>query len=56
MGPRRVWQALVDAGKKCLFVAALTGAVGVLIGVLSLTGIVIKFSYILSNSAEKYSR
>jgi TRAP-type uncharacterized transport system fused permease subunit len=30
-----------------LFVAALTGAVGVLIGVLALTGIAIRFSYIL---------
>ena len=47
MGPRRVWQALVDGGKASLYVAALTGAVGVLIGVLSLTGIGIDFSYIL---------
>ena len=47
MGWREIWQALVNTGKNCLFVAALTGAVGVLIGVLSLTGIVIKFPYIL---------
>ena len=47
MGWRQIWQALVTAGKNCLFVAALTGAVGVLIGVLALTGIVIKFPYIL---------
>jgi TRAP transporter 4TM/12TM fusion protein len=47
MGPNRVWQALVDGGKASLYVAALTGAVGVLIGVLALTGIGIKFSYIL---------
>lgn len=47
MGPRRIWQALVDGGKASLYVAALTGAVGVLIGVLALTGIGIKFSYIL---------
>ncbi|MBI4523784.1 MAG: TRAP transporter fused permease subunit [Deltaproteobacteria bacterium] len=47
MGLQQIWQALVDTGKNCLFVAALTGAVGVLIGVLSLTGIVIRFPYIL---------
>jgi TRAP-type uncharacterized transport system fused permease subunit len=47
MGPREIWLALVDAGKNCLFVAALTGCVGVLIGVLSLTGIVIRFPYML---------
>jgi TRAP transporter 4TM/12TM fusion protein len=47
MGPIEIWRALVDAGKNCLFVAALTGCVGVLIGVLSLTGIVIRFPYML---------
>ncbi len=47
MGPRQIWEALVDAGKQCLFVAALVGAVGILIGVLSLTGIIVRFPYIL---------
>jgi TRAP transporter 4TM/12TM fusion protein len=47
MGPVEIWQALVTTGRNCLFVAALTGAVGVLIGVLSLTGIVIRFPYML---------
>jgi TRAP transporter 4TM/12TM fusion protein len=47
MGPREIWQALVNGGRDCLFVAALTGAVGVLIGILALTGIAIRFSYIL---------
>jgi len=51
MGPARIWEALVQAGKQCLFVAALTGAVGVLIGVLSLTGIVIRFPYLLVDLA-----
>jgi TRAP-type uncharacterized transport system fused permease subunit len=41
----------VDAGKNCLFVAALTGAVGILIGVLSLTGIIVRFPYILVDLA-----
>jgi TRAP transporter 4TM/12TM fusion protein len=53
MGPRRIWEALVEGGKASLFVAALTGAVGVLIGVLALTGIGIRFSYILLELAGK---
>ena len=51
MGPAQIWLALVEAGKQCLFVAALVGAVGVLIGVLSLTGIVIRFPYVLVDLA-----
>lgn len=51
MGGGKIWLALVDAGKNCLFVAALTGAVGVLIGVLALTGIIIRFPYLLVDLA-----
>jgi TRAP transporter 4TM/12TM fusion protein len=51
MGPKEIWRALVEAGKNCLFVAALTGAVGILIGVLSLTGIIVRFPYILVDLA-----
>jgi TRAP transporter 4TM/12TM fusion protein len=51
MGVKEIWEALVGTGKNCLFVAALTGAVGVLIGVLALTGIMIRFPYILVDLA-----
>ncbi|MDR7426159.1 MAG: TRAP transporter fused permease subunit [Armatimonadota bacterium] len=47
MGARAIWEALVDGARSSLFVAALTGAVGILIGVLALTGIGIRFSYIV---------
>ncbi len=47
MGLRAIWEALVDGARSALFVGALTGAVGVLIGVLALTGIGIRFSYIV---------
>jgi TRAP transporter 4TM/12TM fusion protein len=53
MGPGQIWEALVEGGKASLFVAALTGAVGILIGVLALTGIGIRFSYILLEVAGK---
>jgi TRAP transporter 4TM/12TM fusion protein len=53
MGPHAIWRALVEGGKASLYVAALTGTVGVLIGVLALTGIGIKFSYILIELAGR---
>jgi TRAP transporter 4TM/12TM fusion protein len=53
LGPSRIWEALVEGGKASLYVAALTGAVGILIGVLALTGIGIRFSYILVEVAGK---
>jgi TRAP transporter 4TM/12TM fusion protein len=51
MGLPQIWQALVETGRNCLFVAALAGAVGILIGVLALTGIVIRFPYLLVDLA-----
>jgi TRAP transporter 4TM/12TM fusion protein len=51
MGLPQIWQALVTTGRNSLFVAALAGAVGILIGVLSLTGIVIRFPYLLVDLA-----
>ncbi len=53
MGPLQVWQALVDGGKACTFVGAATGTVGIIIGVLALTGIGIKFSTIMLTLAGK---
>ena len=47
MGGRRIAGALVDGARASLYVAALAGAVGILIGVLALTGIGIRFSYII---------
>jgi TRAP transporter 4TM/12TM fusion protein len=51
MGWLEIWQALVGAGRNSLLVAALTGVVGIFIGVLALTGIVIRFPYILAELA-----
>lgn len=47
MGPRAIWQALVEGGRASVFVAAVTGAVGIIIGIVSLTGIGIRFSTIV---------
>jgi TRAP transporter 4TM/12TM fusion protein len=47
MGPKEVWEALVDGGRSAIFVGAVTGAVGIVIGIVSLTGIGIRFSQIV---------
>jgi TRAP transporter 4TM/12TM fusion protein len=47
MGPREIWAALVDGGRSAVFVGAITGAVGIIIGIASLTGIGIRFSAIV---------
>ena len=47
MGPKEIWQALVDGGRSAVFVCAVTGAVGLIIGIVSLTGIGIRFSTIV---------
>ncbi len=51
MGWLEIWQALVGAGRNSLLVAAMTAVVGIFIGVLALTGIVIRFPYILAELA-----
>jgi TRAP transporter 4TM/12TM fusion protein len=47
MGPREIWAALVEGGRSAVFVGAITGAVGIIIGIASLTGIGIRFSAIV---------
>jgi TRAP transporter 4TM/12TM fusion protein len=47
MGLKEIWQALVDGGRSALFVGAVTGAVGIIIGIVSLTGIGIRFATIV---------
>lgn len=47
MRPQEIWKALVEGGKSSLFIGAVTGAVGIIIGVVSLSGIGIRFSAIV---------
>lgn len=47
MGPKAIWEALVEGGRAAVFVAAITGAVGIIIGIASLTGIGIRFSAVV---------
>jgi TRAP transporter 4TM/12TM fusion protein len=47
MGPKAIREALVEGGRAAVFVAAITGAVGIIIGIASLTGIGIRFSAVV---------
>ena len=47
MGAKEVWEALVEGGRAAIFVGVVTGAVGIIIGIVSLTGIGIRFSTIV---------
>ncbi len=47
MGPREVWQALVDAGRNSTYVAAATGAIGIVVAVVTLTGVGVRFSQLV---------
>jgi TRAP transporter 4TM/12TM fusion protein len=44
MGPRAIWQAGVEGARGCLIVGATVGAVGIVVGVINLTGLALKFS------------
>jgi TRAP transporter 4TM/12TM fusion protein len=49
LGLRSIWQALEDGAKNCLSVAAACACAGIVIGVISLTGLGLKFtSFVLS--------
>lgn len=47
MGAKEIWEALVEGGRAAVFVGVVTGAVGIIIGIVSLTGIGIRFSTIV---------
>ena len=47
MGPREVWHALVDAGRSSTYVAGATGAIGIVVAVVTLTGIGVRFSQLV---------
>jgi TRAP transporter 4TM/12TM fusion protein len=44
MGPRQVWEALVQGGHSTLVVGATVGLIGIMLGMISLTGLALKFT------------
>jgi TRAP transporter 4TM/12TM fusion protein len=44
MGPRQIWAALVEGGHNTLVIGATVGLIGVMLGMISLTGLALKFT------------
>jgi TRAP transporter 4TM/12TM fusion protein len=44
MGPRQVWEALVEGGHNTLVIGATVGLIGIMLGMISLTGLALKFT------------
>ena len=51
MGPRRVWAALVTGGRGVLPIAATTAAAGIIVAVVSLTGLGLELSALIVDAA-----
>lgn len=47
MGPLEIWEALAEAGRNSVYVAATTGAIGIVVAVVTLTGIGVRFSQLV---------
>jgi TRAP transporter 4TM/12TM fusion protein len=46
LGPRQIWEALVEGGRNTLVIGATLGVIGILLGVINLTGLSQKFTTI----------
>ncbi|MFH1019303.1 MAG: TRAP transporter fused permease subunit [Pseudomonadota bacterium] len=51
MGPRTIWESLVQGSRNSLIVGTTAGAIGIVIGVFSLTGLGLKFSNVVVSLA-----
>ncbi len=51
MGPRQVWEAILTGARNTLIIGATVGVIGIIVGVIALTGIGLKFSDIIISLA-----
>ncbi|MBD3221658.1 TRAP transporter fused permease subunit [bacterium] len=51
MGPRAIWEAIQTGARNTLIIGATLGVIGVIVGVISLTGVGLKFSDIIISLA-----
>jgi TRAP transporter 4TM/12TM fusion protein len=52
MGPREIWEAIQTGARNTLVIGATLGVIGIIVGVISLTGIGLKFSDIIISLAD----
>lgn len=51
MGPRAIWAALVEGGQNTLVIGATVGIIGIMLGMISLTGLALKFTTVFLSLA-----
>jgi len=51
MGPREIWEAILTGARNTLIIGATVGVIGVIVGIISLTGMGLKFSDIIITMA-----
>jgi TRAP transporter 4TM/12TM fusion protein len=47
MGPSQIWAALVDGTRNTLMIASVAGSIGIIVGIIGLTGLGLRFSGIM---------
>jgi len=47
MGPKEFWSVMTDSGKDTLSIAGITGVIGIMVGILYLTGLALNLSHII---------
>ncbi|HSL69740.1 MAG TPA: TRAP transporter fused permease subunit [Longimicrobiales bacterium] len=47
MGPAQIWAALVDGTRNTLMIASVAGSIGIIVGIIGLTGLGLRFSGIM---------
>ena len=55
MGPREIWEAVVQGARSTLVIGATVGTIGVIVGTIALSGIGLKFSDIIFSLSENVS-
>ncbi|EPR34594.1 TRAP transporter, 4TM/12TM fusion protein [Alkalidesulfovibrio alkalitolerans DSM 16529] len=52
MGPRQIWEAMIQGARATLVIGATVGVIGIIVGTIALTGIGLKFSDIVISLAQ----
>lgn len=51
MGPREIYEALVDGARNTVLIASVAGSIGIIVGIIGLTGLGLRFSTIILSLA-----
>ncbi|WP_051693883.1 TRAP transporter permease [Desulfohalovibrio reitneri] len=54
MGPKQIWEAIVQGSRATLVIGATVGVIGIIVGIISLSGIGLKFSDIIISMSSGF--